>query len=164
MPIVRARELNAAEEEVGPFNIGGGGNRGGGAGAGAAARRGRAAPTAPAPGPTTFTHRFEAVSAAHDRAETADGVGSRCDGPGVCGAQAAAAQAAGRAGGRRRRSRRCGANALPNVPKPSQQPSASIALPFNLDGMSLDAARADGDFDGKKHTIAGELLPGSRST
>jgi alpha-mannosidase len=34
-----------------------------------------------------------------------------------------------------------------------------VALPFNLDGVSADSGRADGDFDGKKHTIAAELLP-----
>jgi alpha-mannosidase len=34
-----------------------------------------------------------------------------------------------------------------------------IALPFNLDGMSLDANRADGNFDGAGLTIAGELWP-----
>ena len=35
----------------------------------------------------------------------------------------------------------------------------SIALPFNLDGISLDAGRADGNFDGSGLTIAGELWP-----
>ena len=34
-----------------------------------------------------------------------------------------------------------------------------IPLPFNLDGISLDSNRGDGDFDGKQHTLAGELLP-----
>jgi alpha-mannosidase len=34
-----------------------------------------------------------------------------------------------------------------------------LDLPFNLDGVSTDANRADGDFDGKKQTLAGELLP-----
>jgi alpha-mannosidase len=37
--------------------------------------------------------------------------------------------------------------------------AAPLALPFNLDGISTDANRADGDFDGKKQTVAGELLP-----
>ncbi|HWK12407.1 MAG TPA: glycoside hydrolase family 38 C-terminal domain-containing protein, partial [Vicinamibacterales bacterium] len=37
--------------------------------------------------------------------------------------------------------------------------SASIELPFDLDGISTDKDRADGDFDGKKHTISAELLP-----
>jgi alpha-mannosidase len=36
-----------------------------------------------------------------------------------------------------------------------------IELPFNLDGISTDANRADGNFDGKGQTIAGELLPAS---
>jgi alpha-mannosidase len=34
-----------------------------------------------------------------------------------------------------------------------------IELPFNLDGVSNDANRADGDFDGKGQTLAAELLP-----
>jgi alpha-mannosidase len=38
-------------------------------------------------------------------------------------------------------------------------PSVPIDLPFNLDGVSTDANRADGDFDGKGQTLAGELLP-----
>ena len=42
-----------------------------------------------------------------------------------------------------------------------QMPIASVPLdlPFNLDGVSTDANRADGDFDGKGQTLAGELLP-----
>jgi alpha-mannosidase len=34
-----------------------------------------------------------------------------------------------------------------------------LNLPFTLDGISLDANRTDGDFDGSGNTIAGELLP-----
>ena len=34
-----------------------------------------------------------------------------------------------------------------------------LDLPFNLDGISRDDARTDGDFDGAGHTLAGELLP-----
>jgi len=34
-----------------------------------------------------------------------------------------------------------------------------MPLPFNLDGISLDANRADGNFDGRGQTIAGELWP-----
>jgi len=34
-----------------------------------------------------------------------------------------------------------------------------IALPFNLDGISTDKDPADGDFDGKHHTLSGDLLP-----
>jgi len=37
--------------------------------------------------------------------------------------------------------------------------AAPLDLPFNLDGVSMDANRADGDFDGKGQSIAGELLP-----
>jgi hypothetical protein len=48
LPILSAREVNAAEEEVGPFALpGGGGNRGGGGGRGAA--QPGAAPAQPAP-------------------------------------------------------------------------------------------------------------------
>jgi alpha-mannosidase len=36
-----------------------------------------------------------------------------------------------------------------------------LTLPFNLDGVSTDASRADGDFDSKGQTLAGELLPNS---
>jgi alpha-mannosidase len=36
-----------------------------------------------------------------------------------------------------------------------------LALPFNLDGVSTDANRGDGNFDGKGQTLAGELLPAS---
>ena len=43
--------------------------------------------------------------------------------------------------------------------KGPERASAAIPLPFNLDGMSTDANRGDGDFDGAKHTLAGELLP-----
>ncbi len=47
VPILGAREVNAAEEEVGPFALPAAGNRGrGGAGA---------APNAPPPAPTNFT-------------------------------------------------------------------------------------------------------------
>jgi alpha-mannosidase len=37
--------------------------------------------------------------------------------------------------------------------------STSIELPFDLDGVSTDTDRGDGDFDGKQHTISAELLP-----
>lgn len=36
--------------------------------------------------------------------------------------------------------------------------AAPLALPWNLDGISSDANRSDGDFDGKKQTMASELL------
>ncbi len=37
--------------------------------------------------------------------------------------------------------------------------SLPLALPYNLDGISSDLNRTDGDFDGSGHTLAGELLP-----
>ncbi|MFI5176989.1 MAG: alpha-mannosidase [Vicinamibacterales bacterium] len=48
------------------------------------------------------------------------------------------------------------------APAPAPAPSRSAAaleLPFNLDGVSTDGDWQDGDFDGKGHTISGELLP-----
>ncbi len=39
------------------------------------------------------------------------------------------------------------------------RPSLQMDLPFNLDGVSTDANRADGDLDGRGQTLAGELLP-----
>ena len=48
--------------------------------------------------------------------------------------------------------------ALPPSAAPTRT-AVPLALPFNLDGISLDANRADGDFDGKQRTLAGELLP-----
>jgi alpha-mannosidase len=40
--------------------------------------------------------------------------------------------------------------------RPEYQP---ISLPFDLDGISLDADRQDGDFDGSGNTLSGDLLP-----
>lgn len=37
--------------------------------------------------------------------------------------------------------------------------SVALDLPFNLDGISTDADRGDGDFDGRRQTLAAELLP-----
>ncbi|HKK21282.1 MAG TPA: glycoside hydrolase family 38 C-terminal domain-containing protein, partial [candidate division Zixibacteria bacterium] len=37
--------------------------------------------------------------------------------------------------------------------------SAVLEMPFNLDGVSTNENRTDGDFDGHGYTIAGELLP-----
>ena len=34
-----------------------------------------------------------------------------------------------------------------------------LTLPYNLDGISLDSNRADGDFDGQGYTLAGDVLP-----
>lgn len=36
---------------------------------------------------------------------------------------------------------------------------APLALPYNLDGISTDADRTDGDFDGEGNTLSGDLLP-----
>ena len=46
----------------------------------------------------------------------------------------------------------------PRTDKPSRA-AAPMTLPFNLDGVSTDGQFADGDFDGKGHTISGDLLP-----
>ncbi|HBY99789.1 MAG TPA: hypothetical protein DEO84_00580, partial [candidate division Zixibacteria bacterium] len=43
-----------------------------------------------------------------------------------------------------------------SVPKLIAKP---IKLPYNLDGISLDSNRKDGDFDGEGNTISGDLLP-----
>jgi alpha-mannosidase len=43
---------------------------------------------------------------------------------------------------------------------PLDRPSARpLELPFNLDGVSLDLERRDGDFDGRGNTLSGDLLP-----
>ena len=50
----------------------------------------------------------------------------------------------------------------PVAPEPIpalERVSAPLALPFNLDGVTTDKDRGDGDFDGRKRTIAAELLP-----
>jgi alpha-mannosidase len=49
----------------------------------------------------------------------------------------------------------------PLIGRDAGRSSTPLALPFNLDGISTDSDRADGDFDGKKQTMAGELLPAS---
>jgi len=46
----------------------------------------------------------------------------------------------------------------PATPMPTRA-AVQIPLPFNLDGVSTDKNPADGDFDGRRHTISGELLP-----
>jgi alpha-mannosidase len=48
---------------------------------------------------------------------------------------------------------------LQTKPARASLDSTVLDLPFNLDGMSTDANRADGDFDGKHQTLASELLP-----
>jgi alpha-mannosidase len=50
--------------------------------------------------------------------------------------------------------------------QPANAPAMSavpLELPFNMDGISTDTNRADGDFDGQGQTLAGELLPGRLS-
>jgi len=49
--------------------------------------------------------------------------------------------------------------APPAQPATAAIESSPIALPFNMDGVSTDGNRSDGDFDGNKKTIAAELLP-----
>ena len=139
VPILGAREVNAAEEEVGPFPIGG--NRGGGGGRGGNA----------AIAPTTFS----VTLTPYQPRSVALKLQPAWDAAAASRTAVAAAAAAGRGG------RGGGANPPPNVPEPVERRSATIALPFNLDGVSTNAMRADGDFDGKKHTIAAELLPAS---
>jgi alpha-mannosidase len=43
--------------------------------------------------------------------------------------------------------------------KPSPIASTPLSLSFNLDGVSTDANRRDGDFDSRGQTLAAELLP-----
>lgn len=47
-------------------------------------------------------------------------------------------------------------NTLASVAPPTCQP---LTLPYNLDGISLDDNRTDGDFDGLGNSLAGELMP-----
>ena len=47
----------------------------------------------------------------------------------------------------------------PPAERGSSLAASPLPLPFNLDGVSTDANRADGDFDGKGQSIAGELFP-----
>lgn len=42
---------------------------------------------------------------------------------------------------------------------PTGSVASPLELPFNLDGVSTDASRGDGDFDGRGQTLAGELFP-----
>jgi alpha-mannosidase len=44
-------------------------------------------------------------------------------------------------------------------PPAAARTTVALDLPFNLDGVSTDGDWQDGDFDGKGHTIPGELLP-----
>ncbi len=47
----------------------------------------------------------------------------------------------------------------PNHDKTAPPAYASLVLPYNLDGISNDADRTDGDFDGEGNTLSGDLLP-----
>ena len=145
VPILGAREINAAEEEVGPFAIANNnGNRGNRGGAGAA-------PAVPPPGPSTFPITLKA----YQPRSLALQLQNAWDASAQFKAFAAAQTANGRGG------RGGGANnAPPDVAKPAQRQNATLTLPFNLDGVSTNDIRADGDFDGKKHTLSAELLPG----
>ncbi len=49
--------------------------------------------------------------------------------------------------------------AVPVNHVPAMLEATPLDLPFNLDGVSIDANRADGDFDGRGQTLAGEMLP-----
>src|SRR5215813_497224 len=42
---------------------------------------------------------------------------------------------------------------------PSSFAASPLELPFNMDGISTDANRGDGDFDGRGQTLAAELFP-----
>ena len=53
--------------------------------------------------------------------------------------------------------------AAPAQPAAPDVQSARVELPFNIDGVTSDADRGDGDFDGNKKTIAAELLPAQLS-
>jgi alpha-mannosidase len=49
---------------------------------------------------------------------------------------------------------------LQEGPRPAVSINATVVnLPYNLDGLSIDRDRNDGDFDGKGQTLAAELLP-----
>jgi len=106
--IVAAREVNAAEEEVGPFTLQAPqGGRGGG-------------PATPRPTVLVELKPYQPRTIALKLAPAAE---------------AAAATRAYEA----------------------------LSLPFNLDGVTGDRDRTDGDFDGRKRTLAAELLPGKLS-
>jgi len=152
LPIVSAREVNAAEEAVGTFPIpaaGGGGNRGGGAPA-----AGAPAPVQQPVGVANFTIDLKPYQPRTIALKLLSPWESAANAQANAVAAGRGAGAGGAGGGRGG-----GAGAFPNVAKPADSASVAIALPFNLDGVSLDAGRGDGNFDGRNHTIAGELLP-----
>jgi alpha-mannosidase len=136
-PITAIREVNAAEEAVGPFELGGRGGRGRQSGGP------RLGPSSFPVDLTPYQPRTLAITMMPAWA--------------VAPAVQAAEQAAASAG--RGRGRGFGFGPRLDVPQPSAPAAATVDLRFNLDGASTDAQRADGDFDGNGHTIAAELLP-----
>jgi alpha-mannosidase len=154
VPILKAREVNAAEEEVGPFTLPQP-NRGGGGG------RGGANVTVPPPAGTTLQISLTAYQPRALALTLQNAWDASASYTAYANAQAAAAAAAGRGGRGGGGGGGRGGNAFPTVPKPVVPAMATVDLPFNLDGVSSDTLRADGDFDGKKHTIPSELFPRS---
>jgi alpha-mannosidase len=126
--VTAVREINAAEEEVGPF---------------AQPQQGRGnQPSQPRPLLANVELRpYQPRTLAFRLA------------PAVVGANATMFGSARGGGGR---------GQTPPAAQPItalERVSAPIALPFNRDGVTTDKDRADGDFDGRKRTIAAELLP-----
>ncbi|HVH55856.1 MAG TPA: glycoside hydrolase family 38 C-terminal domain-containing protein [Vicinamibacterales bacterium] len=127
--VVAVREINAAEEEVGPF---------------VQPQQGRGnQPAQPRPllanvelkpyQPRTLAFRLAPAVAGANATMFAAGRGN------------AAAQ-----------------GQTPAPPQPIavvERVSSPVTLPFNLDGVTTDKDRADGDFDGRQRTLAAELLP-----
>jgi alpha-mannosidase len=157
--VTAVREINAAEEEVGPFAQPTPGGPGGGPGGGGGGQRGGLAAAGPRPllvvdlkpyQPRTLALKLEAPTVGASataplRLPNFGFGGGPGGGPGGPGGPA-------------------GAQAPPQPPPPTPltapaRHSTPLTLPFNLDGISTDADRGDGDFDGRKHTLAGELLP-----
>jgi alpha-mannosidase len=156
VPILRAREVNAAEEEVGPFTLPQANRGGGGGGAG---RGGGGNVNVPPPAPMTLQISLSSYQPRALALTLQNAWDASASFEAFANAQAAAAAAAGR-GGRGGGGGR-GGNAPPTIAKPVVPAMATVTLPFNLDGVSSDTMRADGDFDGKKHTIPAELFPRS---
>ena len=134
-------------------------NRGGGGGVPARGRR-RRAHRAGAGVRRRFTIDLKPYQPRAIALKLQTGVGSLGDGAGVCGARRRRRRGGGsrwwRGGGGRRRQR-----APPNVPKPTPAASASIDAAVQPRRRVDGRARADGDFDGKKHTLAGRAAAGA---
>src|SRR5579862_6200259 len=125
VPILGAREVNAAEEEVGPFALPAAGGRG---------NRGGAQTNVPPPAPTTFSIDLKAYQPRAIALKLQPAWEASAAAQAFVAAQAAAAAAGG--GGGRGGGGRGGGTASPNVPAPAPRLTAAIALPFNLDGVS----------------------------